>query len=273
MGRLNVNLLPSCLEMPAVAFTVSRLGDLQAPPGHGDDISAGELATSIADGRLPFANALQRLDRSGKGEINEAGGRADTPWLRGGGAGRLLSGEHLEGFVWLLPSEDLTLPLDVGVLLIWLACSDRGQGIAGFRSQSAAGCQETSFLVASGCRGCCLPSLAGATCNILDGLHKDFVLLANTASTRREGQIIGVLTVAGVAEQHFVVCVASVCPVYGAHHPPPPEGLTSLLGSDPVRLLDLYYTLKTHLKYECHFQKKKNTFVLPNTCPLYVLEG
>lgn len=83
MGRHNVNLLPSCLEMPAVAFTASRLGDLQAPPGHGDDISAGELAAFTADGRLPFAKrptaARPRLDRSGRGEINEAGGRADTP--------------------------------------------------------------------------------------------------------------------------------------------------------------------------------------------------
>lgn len=94
-------------------------------------------------------SARQRLDRSGRGEINEAGGRANTPRLRGGWAGRLLSSVHLEGFVWLLPSEDLTLPLDFGVLLIWLACSDRGQGIAGIRSQSAAGCQETSFIVAS----------------------------------------------------------------------------------------------------------------------------
>lgn len=90
-------------------------------------------------------------------------------------------------------------------------------GIAGIGSQSAAGRQETSFLVASGRRGCCLP----ATCNVLDGLHKDFVLLANTASTRREGQIIGVLTVAGVAEQHFVVCVLHVfvlCMVHTIHH-------------------------------------------------------
>lgn len=81
MGRLNVDLLPSCLERPAVAFTASRLGDLQAPPTRSRRryISAGELAASVADGRLPFANALQRLDGSGRGEIKEAGGRAHTP--------------------------------------------------------------------------------------------------------------------------------------------------------------------------------------------------
>lgn len=99
-----------------------------------------------------------------------------------------------------------------------------------------------SCLVASGCRCCCLPSIAGATCNILNRLHKDFVLLTNTAPTQREGQIVGVLSIAKVAELHFVVYVASVCPVCGAHHASPSEGLTSLLGSDLVCLLDPYNT-------------------------------
>lgn len=78
--------------------------------------------------------------------------------------------------------------------------------------------------VASGCRCCCLPALAGATCNTLNRLHKDFVLLANTASTQREGQIVGVAAIAGVAELHLVVYVPSVCPAYDAHHAPSSEG-------------------------------------------------
>lgn len=66
--------------MPAVAFTAFSLGDLQAPPGHSNDISARELATFIAVVRPPFTKTPDGgLTCSGSGEINVAGGRAGTP--------------------------------------------------------------------------------------------------------------------------------------------------------------------------------------------------
>lgn len=241
MGRHKVNLLPSCLEMPAVAFTASCLGDLQAPPGQGDDISAGELAAFIAGGRLPLAKRTtvarpqrQRWDKRSGQQSQHSDSVAD-------GQGGLLSSAQLKVFSFdSFPLKTCLLGQRSGDCWDSFAVSGK--------------CQETSFLVASGCRGCCLPCLAGATCNIFDRLHYGFVLLVNTASTWREGQIIGVPTIAGTAALHSIVHVASVCPVYGARHPPPPEGMTSLLGSDLVCLLDIFYALKTQLR-------KKNTFV------------
>lgn len=242
MGRHNVNLLPSCLEMPAVAFTASRLGDLQAPPGHGDDISAGELAAFTADGRLPFAKRPTAA-RPQRQRWDKRGGRQSrhslTPWRMGRASSlkRAPWGFRLTPSLWRPDTP-------VGC---W-----RSADLIGLLRQRSGDCRDSFAISGRMSRDvvhCCLWDVEAVAFRLL----REQPATSSTDATRTlffspilhppRGRVNhwGSDRCRSSGAAFCRVCCICLSWIWCTPS-------TTSWGVDLVCLLDLYYTLKTHLK-------------------------